>query len=331
MGIYKLVDIFAVTPTVETLYTSTLSFTSSGAIAASFGRFEAEETDNPWVMVAYVSNAIGVVGTDGFYINYSRDGGQTWSADILVDSLLSGSDSSIRQRPTVWLSPRTPGLGIVFAFDTTTTTTGYVTTDWGATWSPALDPLVTNVKGFGGCIHVSWEDNEDEQIVYYGTYDTTGNIWKLIRATGTLIEDISPNLDGDSFGLVQNKFSIRAFDNDRQIMVFGGGSNASTGFPDRFHLFFSTDAGDTWVSKKELDPDPLFGDSLPAGGWKAAFSANNADYLYVWGARTDSGLPLIESTDDFGATYDDKSGNLVALAAIDEFEAIMSIAGGPLT
>ena len=146
--IWRIADIFGATPTA----TSVLTFANSAVAAsyhwrtiqASFGRYFAEGS-NPWLLcVSYYGATTGHTGT---WATYSIDGGVTWAAEVQVSAEYD-TGLAAPLPIGVYASPKTPGLGYTAAFYDTAapaSADGYVTTDWGATWSrlsgtPVDDP-----------------------------------------------------------------------------------------------------------------------------------------------------------------------------------------------
>lgn len=146
-GVWRIEDIFG-TPTQTKVYSFEAGKLGDGdpkTIAASFGRYQEVETDNPWLMVVGVSNASGSTpnANDGMWCVYSLDAGVTWSDEIQISSfgMASDSDASLLTFPGVWLSPRTPGRALTFAYNTSTTTCLFESLDWGATWTAFDEPV----------------------------------------------------------------------------------------------------------------------------------------------------------------------------------------------
>lgn len=113
----------------------------SRTVQASFGRYFAEEADNPWVMV--VSHYGDSAGHSGTWCTYSVDGGQTWSDEVQIAAGFYTVDPGDPYPLGLWLSPRTPGLAYAAAYTSVGNPPAadvYVTEDWGATWTRlALD------------------------------------------------------------------------------------------------------------------------------------------------------------------------------------------------
>jgi hypothetical protein len=308
--IYRVTDLFG-TPAFTSLHTLAISATSASemaTIACSFGRYEAVEADNPWLICAYhVATGSNPLRT---YVVYSRDGGATWSSAIDVSTFTRTAIQEEISRPAVWMSPRTPGLAYVGAW----TATGadpdgglYVTTDWGATWSAATAIDDGGIgMGIGFSMHVPWTDNADEAIAYYGGFDRTSNIfnyslWRSVAGTAT---GISPVDGGDTYGPARGLFSVRTLDTDRQHVLLAGVTDDVDDIPvgvsgsDAYSAIWkSSDAGATWTR--------VTSDVLATGAndavMQVAFSADSENHFYAWGL---SGTLLY--TED-GSTMLDKS------------------------
>lgn len=325
--IYKVTDIFG-TPAETSLHTFAESISTAGGrwrtIAASFGRYQPVESDNPWVMVVTHYNDFGT--KKGTYCIYSVDGGQTWSSEIQITSHRpTGSLIGTRYWPAVWMSPRTPGYAIVIAKTQTGAIGGtgaYYTTDWGATWAPLTSPAVvtspqsTTGGVAGGAIHVPWPDNADEQVIYHGYEVEQSSDWQryLYRTTGSTSEDITPAAGnyGPRYGL----FAIRSYDNDRRYMVAVLAESSDDEIDsEETAVFTSADYGDNWTLR--LGPDTTAANSQ----WpnQAAFSGDSEQVIFAWGNEA-----YIRLSVDGGANWENKRGSLSFLAGED----ILAIVGG---
>lgn len=327
-GIYKIVDMFG-TPSVTTLHS--FSGESGGeadrVIYASFGRYQAVEAQNPWLIcLNYYRGRTG--HADGTYAMYSTDAGATW-VEVLINSLaLSGSAT---RQLGLWLSPRTPGFALAEAYNNTdyaptAYTAWYKTNDWGATWSLETARNIKSVFGTVniypvGPIHVPWHDNADELLVYHATekYNGLNNIdRRIVRVQGTTITDISPNDGsilygthaGGSNGVVIGPFEIRAHDNNRQYLLAALlGSHTSGSGTRRFAV--SSDAGNTWTIL------------LQSTFYQAAFAGDTQQTIFAWGNNNN----LYYST-DFGANFALRGGGLATANGGVAIGTIIGIAGG---
>jgi len=135
--IWRITDIFG-TPSATSVHTFADSAVAASyhwrTIQASFGRYFAEGS-NPWLLcISYYGDTAGHTGT---WATYSLDGGTTWADEVLVSAEYD-SGLTAPNPIGVYASPKTPGLGYTAAFWDSASPApadGYVTTDWGATWS----------------------------------------------------------------------------------------------------------------------------------------------------------------------------------------------------
>lgn len=323
-GIWKISDIFG-TASVTNLHTFANSISFSGSrwrtIAASFGRYQATESDNPWLMVStnYANNTTGMEGTN---IIYSVDGGQTWSSEIEVTSngyREQGIGTGQQLRPGLWLSPRTPGYGITFAKTAVGSIVpgrAYFTTDWGATWGPGT--MADPQYGLGGTLHVPWPNNTDEQVMYYGRLfqdATLYNYYLYRQDSATSATDITPVVGGYSYGPRGGLFGVRSYDSDRRYVVgvlFRNGVD-DVEANDFVGVFYSTDYGNTWV-QIVADIQCSVNQLWPL---EAAFASDDPEVIYIFG--NEAYIQLY----DHGTVYN-KRGAL----APSGLERIVGLVGG---
>lgn len=309
--IYKVTDLFG-TPAYTSLHSLTTAANLSAElsqISCSFGRYQATESDNPWIMAAYHADA----GIDPMrvFVVYSTDGGATWSSEIDVSGHTRTQIKREWSRPAIWMSPRTPGYAIVGCWATTGTTPDgalFRTTDWGATWAAVTDIDDQGIDmGLGFSLHVPWPDNSDERIAYYGAFNETSNVfnyglWRSVAGTAT---DISPVDGGKKYGPVRNQFGVRSLDSNRQYMLLAGAADnvddvalLDAGSDGVTALWKSSNGGDSWtrvtadVATEGTDDCIL----------QAAFSADSELIFYAFGNHGS-----IFYTEDGGTTMVDKS------------------------
>lgn len=199
---------------------------------------------------------------------------------------------------------------------------GFVATDWGASWAETA--LIEPGQGQAGSIHVPWEDNTSEGLIYYGHLDkTTNHEFRLKQSAGGVITDISPTDTGIDFGVNHYGFSIRAYDSDRQFLALGGIGNDTSADPadDLVGLWVSSNAGTAWTNI--LAPVAA---SNALHGLQIAFGGDDSDVLFAWGGWSNAAsLAAIYYSSDFGATLDSREGNINSLGTV----ALIGIAGGP--
>lgn len=331
--IWKITDLFG-TPVATALHTCANGMQSPGTytIQASFGRFQSAEEENPWIMAVAVKNDVSgsLQPNDGVWEVHSTDGGATWSTEQkITSSSPAGSGSESTQYPCIWLSPRTPGYAITFAYETSTHVSGYKTTDWGAAWANMTDPDIDNVEGFGGSIHVPYQDNEDESLVYHGWFDRAApSLWKTKKVDGVTITDISPTHSGALHGPMYGSFGLRAHDSDRQRMAMWTATSLLTSaVAGEYVMWTSTNGGTSWTSRIVITDT---NDVLTYGA-QVAFDGEDLDTLYIFGVSPATSYCIALST-DMGATIQDKKGNLFTdFYGGGTFGGFIGIAGGPLT
>ncbi len=201
-------------------------------------------------------------------------------------------------------------------------------------WTPGAGSGLNADQGMGGGIHIPWEDNVDEGIIYYGRLvPGATNLFTLHRIVAGVETNITPVNGSDGYGPYRGLFGIRTHDNNRQKLLFCGKTENADGFH-YYAIFSSSDAGSTWTLIQGPDREDEFGNYQ---GWEAAFAADDVDTLFIWGGSqrdqadgaTSYGTVIGYST-DFGATIADKTGNLITLEASDEnLSGFIGIAGGP--
>lgn len=320
-GIWRIDDIFG-SPSATSLYT----FDETGSnvewwrtIAASFGRFEAVEANNPWIMVASYYYNTGVGPRQGVYTIFSRNAGATWSAaleevnTVDPDPYVIPLANAPVTRPGLWLSPRTPGFAAVGAYEAAAAGGAYeigaifATTDWGDTWQQSTPVPFGSGNGMGGHLHIPWPDNEDESVGYNGYYlhvEDPPATWKLHWGLYRDGIDISPTNASIRYGPREGLFGIRSYDSDRRYMVLAGYGNSTTqltegGTNSRAAVFVSSDYGTTWT----LVDGPYT--SVGTNGVypiQAAFGPDNRNTIFIWGNEG-----FIKYSTNFGSTWADKT------------------------
>lgn len=286
-------------------------------IAASFGRYFETESDNPWIICAtYYGDSIAGGSPDGTHVVYSVDGGQTWSTEVSITNIFDNeSVNNLRFCPGLWVSPRIPGKAICFAKWVEdadfSDSLAYITNDWGASWT-AYSPTLDGGQGNGSAVHIPWEDNTDESIIYYGKTGIVGpGPTSFTRKLYRNSTDITPS---GGYGPRDGLFAVRTHDNNRQKLVMVGFSPNSYDVDDEdVGVFLSSDAGDTWTQIVSTDT------TTPNTKWpsEAAFSANNENFVYIFGNEA-----YIQVWDN--GTLIDKTGDL----SLSGYERFVGLVGG---
>jgi len=335
------------------------------SVQISSGEF-LDEGDNPWVMVASYAGYSSVEGALlGVSVNYSKNGG--WSSwfgsdgeqdteyDPMDDEhggaylkgipVAGGYDTAYSgdypYTPIgLYLSHKTAGLAYVFAYPTTgSPPTGalYKSTDWGETWATVSG--VNPGHSLGHSLHVPRHDNPDDLILYHGYVDRTSTLqYRLHRVVNGVSTEISPVDNGIKYGVavqynadnwegvssaVQfggDNQAIDTFAGDRKYVVMAGMGNDTTSShaDDLFAVFVSDDYGDTWTRiTTPVGPTAPFAKCV-------AFSTTDPNVIFIWGHKL-----YIAYTSNFGASVQDKMGNLHALESLTHEGNVLAIAGGP--
>lgn len=160
-SIYKVSDIFGDSPS------ATLQFTfrtPSGSIRnhsvdASFG------SEGHVVVVSYY-------GADGTWATYTTDGGATWATEVQITSFSQTDTLTYADIfPGVHVSSKTAGLVYTSAFKSDNNGAGYVSPDYGATWTEtngSNGPVLNTGIGLADDIHVPY-GLSNELTAYHGT------------------------------------------------------------------------------------------------------------------------------------------------------------------
>lgn len=176
-AIYRVTDLFGTVGSSAVVTFPTVALWRT--VQASFGRYQAVAADNPWLIcVSYYGDEAGHTGT---WATYSTDGGVTWAAEVLVSAFY---DSGGASNPIgLYCSPKTPGLAYAAAHIETANPAlsgGYVTTDWGATWTL-----------------LAVEEDEDAPLPAWGYFsDESGSFSYLGRGTSRTISSYSSSSGG---------------------------------------------------------------------------------------------------------------------------------------
>lgn len=190
--IYRVEDMFAVTPTVTSVHTFATTATAASyhwrSIQASFGAYFAAGV-NPWLLcISYYKDSSGHTGT---WALRSLDGGVTWETETQVSAFYN-SGSPTRFNPIgVYTSPKTPGLAYTAAYTETgnpALTDGYVSTDWGETWT---------------AVSTGSADDPAEPLPLWAIIDATGG--EIVGAElGASVEHVIAAVAGGSVSLANS-------------------------------------------------------------------------------------------------------------------------------
>lgn len=276
LEIGKITDIFGVAGT--PVYTAQHTF----AVANDFATIQNSRGRKNWIVcVTYRRDSPGTFGTK---VAYSTNG-STWTENVLTAFV--HSEPTINNRPTLHVSPHTPGLCYVGAYSATNVGRLYRSTNYGASFT-----IMTSPTGFGlnqgGFLHVPYQDATD-LLLYYGVMETGPSMAAYKRSlNGSTETDISPAVglgprdlrsihssDGN-----KNKMAMVAFD-------LPGDAN------ERF-LYTSPDGGTNWTLRQLVT---LY----------RSVSVGSVDYktLLLWGAGGAFGV-----SNDLGVTIDDRMGDI---------------------
>lgn len=192
-------------------------------------------------------------------------------------------------------------------------------TDWGESWTPVIMPAIEPGAAYAGTLHFPWPNNADEQLAYHGYFDdSTNRQFRLMRVQGGTITDVSPNDGSINYGVNRGHFGVRTFDSNRQYVLAAViGNDTSDNPADDMHaLFISDDEGATWA--EVIAPFADSGAPANRPALEAAFGGDSEQVIFIWGPPDYMGY-----SDDFGATVDDRSGDLSGSGGF------IGIAGGP--
>lgn len=200
--------------------------------------------------------------------------------------------------------------------------------DDGTIYEPTELGTIQPEHRLGGYLHGPWLDNDDEGLWYYGHVTRGASIgYRLKKSSGGVVSDISPTDSGKLYGENRTTFGVRTHDSDPDKVLLGGVANdTSTSTADDVHaIFLSEDEGATF----DLIYGPLVeSDFGQTKGFGVAFSGDALDVIFAWGAKGGDPGTILYS-DNNGVSFDDRSGNLSALAGGSGPDGFIGIAGGP--
>lgn len=157
-NIYKVTDIFG-TP----VAVSQKTFRTPGGTVANHSADASFGNEGHAVVVSYY-------GSDGTYVTYTTDG-SAWSAETQLTAFYqTDSDISEEAFPGCYVSPKTAGLVYTTAYSSNNNCVGYVSTNYGSTWTEANGtnaPQIIPDQGMANDIHVPY-NHVDELKAYHG-------------------------------------------------------------------------------------------------------------------------------------------------------------------
>lgn len=321
-GIYKINDMGGTTPSLTLLY-SFPQHTYVQFRTINVGNCESAEGGYPKVIgIASAYRDIGHYPSgdwNGTSYIYSLDGGVTWSEEVFVtnkiDVNLHGNE--VKTRPALFISSKVDGKVITTGLyqgpdipsNDPSDGEAYVSTNNGASFSPL--PSIATGNNIAGTIHVPWNGNSSEAIIYYGVTqrDSSGvEVYGFYRNT----TDITPASGGKSFGPWTFNSGVDTYQGNKLKLVMVGRGN---GVDDTNELtqttegkqavFISDDGGDTWT---EIIA-PMDGRTIDSWPSSAKFASDDSNTVFIWGNDR-----YVAFTTDFGATIDDKTGNIGSLS-----------------
>ncbi len=247
---------------------------------------------------------------------YTRDG-ISYTAVNLPGAF---DESCVRCRPAVYVSPRTPGLVYTSApYMDCSSAAFYISTTYGKTWARSTShgprhPHPTQLRDHGSAVvHVPYHNNPNESDLYYRR--EFGNNSRLYRLRNGINTEITPVYGGQStWWQLRTRWGCMTAPLDRTRLAFVGTESWNG------KLFLSKNEGDLWVEQGAIRNQVS----------QVAISGDNPDALYAWGHTWSLGLgfrPRVWYSPDWGATWQDKLGNLASLAPAGE--TLIGICGGP--
>jgi hypothetical protein len=202
-----------------------------------------------------------VTGTTGeTYVAYTTDG-ITWTKTTSGLSSVNSQPNSA-WKPGIWMSAREAGK-VFIATRLGDITTGYFSTDYGATWTQIVPAthglyLISDWNDFpdysGNHIIIPGEDNEN--VAYFGRIDSS-SVARLIRSNGNstpYTTDITPLASSNRYGSDPTRnqsFQVSPLDADTIGIVGLNYTGTSVVSPDFITgnrgVWWSTDGGANWT------------------------------------------------------------------------------------
>jgi len=289
-GIYSITDVFGVSggPTLTLQHTHATPNADYGFIATGVG------VQN-WVVVA-----INYTNTVGTKCIRTTDGGSTWTESVISSHYNTNATFGLPHSPPLY--PSSFVAGLVYAGAHTATGVNpagdlYRSTDYGATWAVASTPDVNFQNFNGGTFNIPWHDNAGQLLCYSGGWNAGTAYIRRTESDGVTITDITPG--GGDWGCIYGFWQLSVCVNNRQRVAVAAWKPVGPGLDQRA-VFVSTNAGDTWTQATDTVVGPGTG-----GLYFCAVAGNDANTIYAWG----DSLNIIYS-EDFGLTWDTKTGNL---------------------
>lgn len=281
------------------------------------------------------SGADEKIESSSFTTTYDKTGGTTWAGNReAAEATPPTSQTTGALRWRIAASQSKSGSNYGWTTATITVTVTEIELSTGEIYTPGTGTTLWSGEGYSGGVHVPWPDNADEAVIYYGRLiPGSTDAFSLHRADASGSTDITPSDATGAYGPYRGLFSIRTHDNDRTRLLFSGKTEGADGLY-YYSVFVSDDAGDTWTQVQGPDLSTEFGN---LEGWEAAFAQDDLDSFYIWGGSqrdaadgTTSYDMVIGYSTDFGATIQNKTGNLGTLESSDEnLAGFIGIAGGP--
>lgn len=265
--------------TLKHTFAVTSSFRSADASFAASGHF---------VCVSYYGSG----GTKALYTTNN-----TTFTEVVVSSYYETVGNE--PRPGCYVSSLTPGRVYTTAHTATgsegaATSSCFVSSNYGATWATTNNPNFQPSYVLAQHIHVPYNDNTGEHIMYYEVTAVAGT-GDLYRADGVTATNIAPFVSGSSYAPYRSRQTMDTYVGNRQRMLFIG-IRAVTA--DTFSVFRSDNAGAASPTWTVLLPD---GTDVRRG----AIAGDDGDLFYLWGVNN-----AVYLSTDAGATVLSQVGNL---------------------
>ena len=282
-GLYYIEDLFG-----ARTVTQISSEACPGGIDSSFGEQgfviasqDVINTGNHAVKVLRTTDGVTVAGPTTVGVERTTPGNPAYASAVAVSQHLSGR---------AYIS--------AFIADAMGEVAGFVTTDYGATWTQTNG---TNGPVFGTSIlynsltpslHIPYHNNANDLIAYVGDNG-------LIRINGATQEVITANISSIDYNPIighddSHRWLIDSSPTNRNKIAYAGRHGSDPG-----RILVSEDAGDTWAIAN------VSGSTTNLT--RVAFSSDDESTLYV------GGIGYIGYTEDYGTTYDPKIGGEIGI------------------